>query len=133
MEILLLQLKVSVDTQIYLNYLAQKYLYSQVQTQRTSNFFPHQKRFVVKSHQAVELHKHSVSIAMPGKIDFKIPTDDALAFHYEKFCSGRICNSHIIEDKTAQQYGNILWTNVDDVCRKVFEDGVCQTRQLFKH
>lgn len=112
--------------------LAQKYLYSQVQTQRTSNFFPHQKRFVVKGHQAVQLQKHSVYVAMPGKVDVKIPTDEALAFHYEKFCPGRICNSHIIVDKTAQQYGHALWNNVDETCRRVFDDGVCPTRKLLK-
>ena len=113
----------------FLTFPAHKYLYSQVQTQRTSDIFPHQKKFIVKNQQAIELQKHSVSKASPEKVMKSVSAEKALAFHYEKVCSKRICNSHIVTDKTAQQYGDVLWQNVDKTCMKLFKDGLCPTRE----
>jgi hypothetical protein len=113
------------------NNVVNKYLYSQAQVIRmkysTGNYkwYRVRTKFVARSDVVTEVGNHYVWSALNGTSEHKISFSDAVMFHYRDECIPGYCEEPTIPDYSARKYGTKLFENVDRICGKVFEDGIC--------
>ncbi|XP_055858888.1 uncharacterized protein LOC129921187 isoform X2 [Episyrphus balteatus] len=103
-----------------------RFLYTQVKVQRTFlPLPPHQRsKCIVNGRTTIEMGNHQVWRQLEGISETNVHIRDGLMFHYREKCIG--CRvDPLIVDFTARRFGSIIWDQVDDVCVKVFQNGIC--------
>jgi hypothetical protein len=77
---------------------------------------------VAKAKHLIKLSNHIYLKAIRDTNDRVMEPSEALMFHYRKpslnFTFDKV-------DTTAYKYSNELYKNVDELCAKIFNDGVC--------
>lgn len=61
-----------------------------------------------------------------------IAKTEALNFHYRDLCLKDDCRDNNVTDRTARKFGTRLWRSVNEVCGKIFEDGVCPFKKYYR-
>jgi hypothetical protein len=80
---------------------------------------------IAKGKNILELGNHMVYKAIKDKSEYLVQPNEGLSYHYRDICLDNYCNAPRMEDKSARRYGKDLWNNVDQVCAKLFENGIC--------
>jgi hypothetical protein len=108
-----------------------KYLYTQAQVIRMKEstgdlkWFHVRTKFVAKRDVVTEVGNHYVWTALSGTKETYVDQKDAVMFHYRDDCIPGHCDKETAKDFSMRKYGNRLWSQVDAVCGRVFENGLC--------
>lgn len=105
-----------------------KFLYTQAQTTRMSHLGRHVRtKYIAKGDSVIEVGNHFVWQFIYGTREFKVDEKYGALHHYRDNCEiFKFCDEKKFKDEHARKFSDELWKNVDDVCKKVYGDGVCQ-------
>ncbi len=79
-------------------------------------------KMVAKSKQLIKLSNHIFLTALRDTVERVVEPKEAVMFHYR---NPSFPGTYDNEDRTAMKYSDQLFGNVDAVCGKVFDDGIC--------
>lgn len=100
---------------------------------------PHHDRAktIVKGRTIITLGNHHASEGIEGTYERLVNKDHALSYHYRDrhttvYKGKSIKSIYNITDTTLMKYDKILYRKVNDVCEKVYEDGICPCINIIK-
>lgn len=82
---------------------------------------------MVKPRKVFEFGMHYIFSAVNGTKHTNISILDGMNLHYRDPCLEEFggCTQSHVRDIRARRIGLQLWKNVDKVCGKIFENGIC--------
>lgn len=110
-----------------------KFLYTQAKVIRLKyssgdyKWFNVRTKIIGKRDKVIEIGNHYVWNAFEGTHEKYIDAKDGYMLHYRGKCiEGQShCDDETVRDFSVRKYGNKLWQQVDSVCGKIFDDGIC--------
>lgn len=110
-----------------------KFLYTQAKIIRIKNsigdykWFNVRTKLIGKRDEIIEIGNHYVWEAFSGTKEHYVDSKDALMLHYRDKCTaGKAdCLQGTVKDYSTRKFGEQLWKEVDRVCAKIFDDGIC--------
>lgn len=109
-----------------------KFLYTQAKIKRlhAADELHTRSKYIAKGDSVFEVGYYFVWLADQNTKEFEVNTSLGALHHYRDECAFEnfdYCDRPTETEDHARKFGELLWKNVDEVCQKVFEDGICPT------
>lgn len=115
---------------------ANKFLYTQALTTRMRDvtgdikWYRVRTKGIAKRDFVTETGNHYSWSGIKGTREKLVSHSDAMMYHYRDHCLVGYCNKPMTVDSFARKFESQLWKNVEEVCGKVFSNGICPIGEI---
>lgn len=95
-----------------------------------SKWYRVRTKFIAKRNSVTEVGNHFVWRNVKGSSEFFVNLNDAVMYHYRENCLNGYCGSNTAEDNFARKFSSEIYKRVDEVCGKVFSNGICPIGEI---
>lgn len=113
-----------------------KFLYTQALTTRMRDvtgdvkWYRVRTKGIAKRDFVIETGNHYSWSGIRGTKEKLVSHEDAMMYHYRDHCLVGYCDKPMTEDNFGRKFATKLWKNVDEVCGKVFTNGICPIGEI---
>lgn len=113
-----------------------KFLYSQALTTRMRDvtgdvkWYRVRTKGIAKRDFVIETGNHYSWSGVKGTKEKIISHNDAMMYHYRDHCLVGYCNLPMTRDTFARKFASKIWQKVDEICEKVFDNGICPIGEI---